>query len=271
MLFVVLVWAAFSNPAGAEEVDVYLFAGQSNMDGRGKAENLTAEQRRPSESVRIFYRNPPHASDGWQPLAPGFSIPPKHKGGVPSGTFGPEIGFAAALVEAEPGKRFGFIKSSEGGTSLREDWRPGTKGKPKSQGACYRDFVETVRLATAALEKEGDSVRIRGLLWHQGESDSKVSAEKHEERLVALAARLREDLGVKDLPIVVGEVFDNGKRHKVRAALRAFSESDAAAELVTVEGLTTWDPGTHFDARSQLELGKRYAAAILKLQKPTEK
>ena len=111
--------------------------------------------------------------------------------------------------------------------------------------------------------------RIRGLLWHQGESDSKASAEKHRQRLEQFAARLREDLGAPALPIVVGEVFDNGKRDSVRAALRAFSEADPLSGLVLSEGLTTWDPGTHFDAASQLVLGQRYAEAILKLQTAT--
>ena len=41
--------------------------------------------------------------------------------------------------------------------------------------------------------------------------------------------------------------------------------------LVTAKGLSTWDAGTHFDAKSQLILGERYAGAILKLQKTTTK
>jgi iduronate 2-sulfatase len=137
--------------ARGEEYDVYLLAGQSNMDGRGIAAELSEEQRVPAEKTIIFYRNPPHASDGWQPLAPGFSIPPKHKGGIPSTTFGPEIGFASALSEALPDKRFALIKGSRGGTSLRADWNPGIKDDPKSQGVVYRNFMETVRLATNAL------------------------------------------------------------------------------------------------------------------------
>jgi len=216
------------------EYDLYLFAGQSNMDGRGKAVNLSKSQRRPSDKTIIFYRNPPHASDGWQPLAPGFSIPPRHKTGIPSPTFGPEMGFASAM------------------------------GK-ESQGRIYRNFVETVKLALSALTKDGHTYKLRGLLWHQGESDSKASAELHQKRLVAFVARVREDVGAPNLPIVVGEVFDNGKRDSVRTALRKLSESDPACGLVSSDGTTTWDPGTHFDAKSQLLLGRRYADAMLKI------
>jgi len=255
---------------GFAEIDVYLLAGQSNMDGRGKVEKLTEKQCRPSKSAEIFYRNPPHASEGWQPLQPGYSIAPKYKGGLPSPTFGPEIGFAEAIGKAAPDRRFAFIKGSKGGTSLRRDWKPGVKGQPDTQGERYRYFIETVKQATEALAASGQAFRIRGLLWHQGESDSKASAEAHQKRLVEFAARLREDVGVPDLPIVVGQVFDNGKRDTVRAALRTFSEADPACGLVTVEGLTTWDAGTHFDAKSQLLLGERYAEALLEVQAATE-
>jgi iduronate 2-sulfatase len=247
------------------EFDLYLFAGQSNMDGRGKVADLSDAQRRPFEKVIIFYRNPPYSSDGWKPLAPGFSIPPKHRTGIPSPTFGPEIGFATAMGKAQPERRFAFVKGSKGGTSLRKDWQPGVKGDPKSQGPIYRNFIETVRLALKELTDDGHRARLRGLLWHQGESDSRASAELHQRRLTEFVARIREDLAVADLPIVVGEVFDNGKRDTVRLALRKLSESDPACGLVSSAGTTTRDPGTHFDAKSQLLLGRRYAESMLKL------
>ena len=248
------------------EYELYLLAGQSNMDGRGKAVDLSDEQRRPSEKTIIFYRNPPHASDGWQPLAPGFSIPPKHKRGIPAPTFGPEIAFAAVMERTQPARRFALVKGSKGGTSLRSDWKPGIKGEPDSQGAIYRNFIATVRLATEALTKAGHTFHLRGLLWHQGESDVRSSAEEHHRRLVEFAARIREDLAAPKLPIVVGEVFDNGNRDSVRTALRRLADGDPACALVSSEGTTTWDPGTHFDARSQLLLGRRYAEAMLRLR-----
>ena len=75
----------------SEEYDLYLLAGQSNMDGRGKVTKLTEEQRKPSKSAIIFYRNPPKSSEGWKPLGPGYSVAPKYRGDLPSQTFGPEL------------------------------------------------------------------------------------------------------------------------------------------------------------------------------------
>lgn len=261
-LFLTLI--AISAGLHADEFELYLLAGQSNMDGRGKVANLSEEQRKPSRRAIIFYRNPPKSSDGWKPLAPGYSVAPGFKGDLPSKTFGPELGFVATLGKAQPDRKFALIKGSKGGSSLRVDWNPGEAGKPKTQGPRYRNFIETIQLARAALAKDGHTAKLRGLIWHQGESDAGASTELHQERLMQFMARIREDTGATDLPIVLGEVFDNGKRDKVRAAILGASEADPRAGFVSAEGTTAWDKTTHFDARSQLLLGERYAEVILK-------
>ena len=53
-----LVFVALASMAQGEEFDLYLLAGQSNMDGRGKIENLSEAQKELSEDAIIFYRNP---------------------------------------------------------------------------------------------------------------------------------------------------------------------------------------------------------------------
>ena len=257
--------SASTSPAGTH-YDLYLLAGQSNMDGRGKAANLDPQQRQPSTSAIIFYRNPPAASDGWQSLAPGYSIPPGYKGKVPSGTFGPELGFAAGMLEARKDRPLALIKGSKGGTSLARDWNPGSKDDPNSQGPCYRNFIETVALACKELERRGDTYEMRGVLWHQGESDANSPAEKYQRELTSLVRRLREDLGKPDLPVVIGEVFDNGKRDAVRTAQKAAAKSIPHTAFAPAGGLKTWDHGTHFDAASQLTLGRRFAEAMLQLE-----
>ncbi|TWU58586.1 Alpha/beta hydrolase family protein [Rubripirellula tenax] len=245
--------------------DVYLLAGQSNMDGRGSVDDLTPIQQRPLGNAIIFYRNPPHSTNTWKPLLPGFSIAPRYKGDLPSPTFGPEIGFAIAMTDANPSQKLALIKGSKGATSLRVDWDPGESGKPETQGPCYRNFVETFRLATDSLTRDGHQFVVRGLLWHQGESDSKTSKDVYQERLLRFIDRIREDTEFANLPVVVGEVFDNGKRDSVRAAIEAVGTRGAGYGFVSSSETTTSDPGTHFDAASQLLLGKRYAEAIIPL------
>lgn len=245
-----------------DNYDLYLLAGQSNMDGRGLVSKLSEEQQKPIDQAIIFYRNSKISSDGWQPLEPGFSLPPKYRDKLPSTTFGLEIGFAQAMLKAQPNTKLAIIKGSKGGTNLRADWAPGDKSDKESQGAVYREFIKTIQSATSELTKRGDTYTVRGLLWHQGEGDKKLSVKGYARRLNELIDRIREDVGVADLPVVVGEVFDNGERDNVREATRDVAKASPTVGLVTCEGTKTSDPGTHFDAASQLLLGGRYAKQI---------
>ena len=81
-LFCILVLAGGLRVAepilAADTYDVYLLAGQSNMDGRGLVSELPQSQRKPVDNAIIFYRNVSRTSEGWQQLAPGFSQPPKY-------------------------------------------------------------------------------------------------------------------------------------------------------------------------------------------------
>jgi len=247
--------------AWAANYDVYLLAGQSNMDGRGKVADLTPEQRQPSATALIYYRNGDLGTDGWKPLEPGYSLAPNDKRKtLPSPTFGPELGFAQALAATQPDRKLALVKIATGGTSLQRNWNP-------TNGPCYRSLVETVRRAGEALTRDGHTFTVRGLLWHQGESDSADTAEVYGQRLTNFIAHVRADLQLPDLPIVVGEVIDNGKRNGVRAAQRAVAQTVPQVGFVPAEGFRTWDGGTHLDAASQLLLGQRFAAAVLGLQK----
>lgn len=113
----------------------------------------------------------------------------------------------------------------------------------------------------------GDTMTIRALLWHQGESNAKDTTEEYQAKLTTLIVRMREDIGQPELPVVVGEVFDNGARDNVRAAQRATAKAVPKVAFASAEGLATSDKGTHFDAASQLQLGQRFAAALATLTK----
>ncbi len=254
-----LAWGAESNAA-----QVYLLAGQSNMDGRGRVNELSAEQKKPRGDTMIYYKNPPFASVGWVTLEAGYSVAPGFRGTLPSETFGPEIGFAARMSQASVGVTLALIKASKGGTSLAKDWNPGAQGDLQSQGPCYQNLVATTREALTALQKAGIQPRLQGMLWHQGESDSGLGTENYAQRLKEFVKRIREDLGQEDLPIAVATVFDDGTpgRVQIRAAQKQVVESMPYMRLVTVDGLTTSDQGTHLDTDSQIILGQRFAESM---------
>ncbi|MBA3698306.1 MAG: hypothetical protein H0W78_05595 [Planctomycetes bacterium] len=263
LLFLVLVMLSFVPRVHAAAIDVYLLAGQSNMDGRGKTAELDAALKEPLAEVPIWYRQPLGDSGGWKPLAPGFSIPPGYKGELPGPTFGIELSFARALLAKQPKQRIALIKGSRGGTTI-EQWGPGQPGKSDTQGECYRLYVDTITKSLAALKADGHTPTIRALLWHQGESNAKDTAEAYQAKLEKFIARIREDVGNPDLPVLVGEVIDNGERNSIRTAQKAIPDVVKNTVFVTVDGLTSSDKGTHFDTKSVIELGQRFAAALPK-------
>lgn len=263
-----VVLCGLENRAADDDVEVFLVAGQSNCEGRGKAAELTgplAKWAKPQTDVTIAYscsklRGPILASDGFQPLQPGWSVAPgkARPTALPSATFGPEVSFGRTLADRLKGKRVVLVKFAEGGTSLEKDWDPELKDR------LYVAFREFTKRSLKQLEDGGHKYAIRGMIWHQGESDAGLTAEQYEKRLTAFIARVRTDLGTPDLPFAIGEVYDNGKRDAVRAAQKATAEKVKGAFFVSADKLKTFDGGTHFDAASQIEFGERFATGMLK-------
>ena len=258
----------------AEHYEVFLLAGQSNMDGRGAKKDLTgdlAKWAEPQPSVLINFRagglhRPETLSGGFKPLVPGYSgTPGSKKGGLPSGTFGPEVSFGATMAEDLSGKKIALIKCAEGGTSLEHDWAPGEKGK------LYEQFITFVNQALKELKDKGDTYTLRGMAWHQGESDAHLPPGKYQELLTGLINHVRADLNAKDLPFVIGEVYDNGKRNAARDGQKAAATAITNVAFASSQGLKTFDNGTHFDSASQIELGKRMAKEMLRLCEPARK
>ncbi len=238
--------------------DVYILAGQSNMDGRGYTSGLTgalAGWAASQPDVPIRYRNPAGAgyAAGWQALAPGCSVPPGFSGALPSDRFGPELGFATEMQRLEPGRPLALIKVSQGATSLNTDWNPAT-------AYLYAELTNTVRQALADLTAAGDRYTVQGFLWHQGESDqSEPHASQYAANFSNLLARLRTDLGLPALRVAVGDLASN-KSAVVRSALRGLG-ADALIGFAGTDGFATVD-GTHFDTPGVIGLGQRYARAM---------
>lgn len=255
----------------ADHFEVFLIAGQSNCDGRGQASALKgdlAKWAKPQADVLIAYscsklRGPILESGGFKPLQPGWSVAPgkNRPKELPSGTFGPEVSFGRGIADALPGKRVALIKYTEGGTSLAKDWRPDVKDR------LYVAFLAFTNKSLKDLKDRGHTYILRGMIWHQGESDAALTADEYQKLLTTFIARIRADLNAPDLPFGIGEVFDNQKRDAVRAAQKAMASAVKDVFFVSAENLKTSDGGTHFDAASQIELGERFASEMKKALK----
>ena len=115
---------------------------------------------------------------------------------------------------------------------------------------------------------------LRAILWHQGESDATPERSMvYADKLRALIARFRSDLGQPDLPFIVGQLgkFEarpwNAHVQRVDSAHRAIAASVANVAYVSSDGLRDKGDGVHFHSAAYRTFGERYAAAYLAMQK----
>lgn len=233
-----------------ENFDLFLLVGQSNMAGRGK---VAEADQMPAEGVLMF-----NADQQWVPAVDPLHFDKPRVAGVGLGrTFGIEI------ANTSPGKVIGLIPCAVGGTGI-DVWKPGARDSATKT----HPWDDAMLRAKAAL-KDGT---LRGILWHQGESDSNPGkAADYEAKLHDLIARFRDELGVPDAPFIAGQLGKfadrpwNDAKDVVDKAHQDLPSKVPATAFVSAEGLVDGGDKTHFDADSMREFGRRYAAAYRKL------
>jgi len=219
------------------KLHVYILMGQSNMVGRDVT-GLESQTTDPN----IGYFDGRHWIVAIEPMRGGSG-------------FGPGTFFAKAMLPLYPGGKIGLVPTAVGGTPLAR-WVKGAD--------LYEKAVAKAKLA-------GQSGVIEGMLWHQGESDGNKpeDATTYEARLKQMFLDFRADMGLPDLPIVVGELGDFVKEPQVEVVKAAQKDMPNALPHVgfaNSDGLTHRGDHLHFNAASQAEFGKRYAAEMQKLQ-----
>lgn len=80
-----------------------------------------------------------------------------------------------------------------------------------------------------------------------------------------MVSEFRKELGDEDLPFIAGQLStDKASRKPFNDMLLNVSEKIDHSAVVSSEGLSTID-STHFDTKSQVFLGQRYAIEMMKL------
>lgn len=232
-------------------VQLYLLIGQSNMAGRGKVE---ASDQVPHPRVFMFTKE-----QTWAPAVDPLHFDKPNIAGVGLGS-----AFGRALAEAHPDAVIGLIPCAVGGTPLQR-WQKG--------GDLYDQAL--VRLKAAL-----PSGTLKGILWHQGESDagSEATANSYAARLAQTVRDWRAEVGDDQVPFIAGELGHFLKRERtdgkpsywpvVNTQLHSLPTLVPRVAIVSAEGLQANSDQVHFDAASLREFGKRYAAALQKLQTP---
>lgn len=225
-------------PAG-KKLNIYLLCGQSNMAGRGKVEAEDA-----ATHPRVFVFN---QEDKWAPAADPLHWDKPKVAGV-----GPGLAFGKKMADSDANAVIGLVPCAVGGTPI-ERWVPGG---------------DLFKAAVARAKDAGKSGVVVGILWHQGESNAANSTAAYGEKLKLVVEGFRKELGNPALPFVAGTLGDFVKNNaNVNAALTALPAAVPKTACVDAAGLKHKGDNLHFDAAAQREMGKRYADAMLKLQK----
>jgi hypothetical protein len=270
----------------AETRDLILVAGQSNAVGYDAyAEELPAD---PKDAATMFWWRvgdpPPDEFDGtsarqwttlqFQPRTPAMEADAAKKIGrqygnfnkKSKGGFGPEIGMVRTLATKES-RPLAVIKTAFSGTSVAGDWNVGLPGKAD---ACYRAMIEESKAAMASAKSKGLTLRPRAFVWVQGESDANANdAPAYAANLTKMLKSLRTELDAPDLILLLGvnTRFGNGKKPFMPKVIEAQKEVAATlphSRYVDTAGAETLPPShTHFTAVGTLEIGRRYAEALL--------
>jgi len=259
LAFVLICSAAF--PAFADEpaapvqlpekenFHLFLLIGQSNMAGRGTVEPTDQE---PHPRVLAFTKN-----NDWD-----FARDPLHFDKPVAGV-GLGRTFGIKVAEANPDIVVGLIPCAVGGSSIIA-WEPGgyheqTKSHP------YDDMLKRCEIALKA-------GTLKGILWHQGESDSNAEqAPNYEQKLAALIKRLRQEFESENVPFLIGQLGQFEERPWSQYKLHVdnvhqkLAREQSRTFFISSDGLEHRGDEVHFDAASYREFGRRYAEQYLKI------
>lgn len=267
---VAAVMAGSALSACAEQVHVFLLAGQSNMVGR----DATPFGYEPNPCILNFTDGRAGTPLNQVEIA---TDPLRHdKDGV---TYGTNAGrpFAETLLKTLPeGDKILLVNRAWGGTDISE-WRKGHGPKGYSPDSGYNlpvnPYVTSVEAVKAALQAVNDSGRepvLSGILWIQGESDVDhlTCPQMYEAAVVDVLTNMRTDLGAPDLKIVIGEFYENygGEAGKLILNTLPKIAERLHAGLASSEGAQVLSDGVHMTTKSHQAIGERMAEAYLQLK-----
>ncbi|MFM6982603.1 MAG: sialate O-acetylesterase [Chitinophagaceae bacterium] len=227
---------------------IYLLLGQSNMAGRGEITGAFINEGNPrvmmlnKENQWVLAKHPLHFD---KPKAAGV---------------GPGLAFGIKMAEANPNVQIGLVPCAVGGTSISK-WEPGKYDK-ETDTHPYDDAV-------ARIEEAMKKGVIKGLLWHQGESDTNPEkAANYLSDLKTLIERIRKVCKNPDLPVVVGELgLFKENRKIINEVIAPLPSQVPHTAIAKSNGLEQKGDGAHFNSESAQILGYRFAEQMLILQK----
>jgi hypothetical protein len=234
-----------------ENFYIFILAGQSNMAGRGfvqPQDTITSMQilTLDKNNEWVYAKEPLHY---YEPTRTGLDC---------------GLSFAKKLSSLY-GKdiTIGLVPSAVGGSSI-EQWL----GDSTYRGVTlYSNLLNKIKVAA-------QFGMVKGLLWHQGESNA-TSESKHrnyDQKLQTFFTRVRNDVGVPDLPVYAGQLAlflprkSNPFADSVNKDLWQLSSTMKNMYVINTLDLTCKSDTIHFDSRSQRIMGERFAKKVFETQ-----
>ncbi|MBB3700762.1 sulfatase-like hydrolase/transferase [Flammeovirga yaeyamensis] len=228
----------------APEMDIYVALGQSNMAGRAE---ITEEVSGEIDNVFLLNKinNWTAASNPMNQFS-NILKEAQYQGVSPSYAF-------AKTVSAYTDKKIGLIVNARGGTSLAQF----------STG----EYSAPLKSRIAEVAKFGE---VKSILWHQGEADSS-KPDTYLSSLNTFVDQLRSILENQDAYFIAGQLGgwnrigeETPKYGDFNEMLTGISDQIENSDYVENTNLEHIDgDDAHFDTKSQLLLGQKYAQKVL--------
>lgn len=231
-----------------ENVWVFILAGQSNMAGRGLVE--------PADTItneRVFTIN--QAGEMIPAREPLHWYEPQLTGLDCGLSFGKTL--AAHLPDSVT---ILILPTAVGGSSISQ-WIGDSTYRNVT---LLSNFKEKVAFGKA-------NGTIKGILWHQGESDtgSGESIELYQERLKTLFLKFRTEIGNDSLPVLIGELGSYSANDEnwqaINRQIKEYVDSDPHAAIIPTSDFNHKGDFIHFDSEGQRTLGQRFALNFLEI------
>ncbi|MCF8380392.1 MAG: T9SS type A sorting domain-containing protein [Bacteroidales bacterium] len=223
-------------------MDIFIALGQSNMAGRAP---ITDEVSAVIPNVKLLddYSN-------WIEAKNPFNLYSNIRKDASIQQVGPSYSFAKAM-EKHLTKPIGMVVNARGGTTI-SGFNVG--------GEYHDDIMERI----IGLSDFGS---VKGIIWHQGESDNSQSG-SYMGKLSTLVDALRAELG--DVPFIAGQMGgwtkdgeSSPKYEAINAVIPTIADHIPNSAFVGNSELTSIGDDTHFNLESQILLGNRYAQNML--------
>ena len=160
--------------------------------------------------------------------------------------------------------------------------KPGKKKKTREEFLAEFGNLYVKLLTAVTKQAEGKTYDTVTFVWMQGESDSNRDPKDYTKSFDRVVARLKNDLKIKSMNIVIGRLSDcgNDAEHwiKFREGQEKYAEEHPNCEWIDTDDLNdnvmkdrTTRNDLHYTKEGYKTLAKRFAAKAIKLIKTDEK